>query len=455
MEPVVIKRRFTMPELGIRKSLAETSYQRVGANHHDKEQLLLRQQRFIFGLTYLSYSCIYFARKPFSVIKKNMGDELGLDTATLGMIDTSFLVMYALGQFTLPPYGDKFGARFMLGVCFIVSALCTVGFASTSVPTTFVILWGINGFAQGLNFPLCFNALNSWFHPSSRGMVLGFWTTSQQVGGVLSTAFAGFVAANYGWRPCLYISGYLVAVAGVLLKLFLVNHPKDVGLSVDTSQSPRALTKEPTTEASVSEVLGIPGIKSLGISYLFIKLARYTLMFWLPFYLSKEHGYSTENASYISTMFDIGGILGSLACGYVSDHVLKGNRALAAGPMCVFTGLALLLYPSFADKGVVTNCIFLFIIGFNVAGPDSVLGGASTADACERAKMTHMLTRACGITNGLGSIGSMLQGPISSSVVELYGWNGLFTLLGSLCMIGALCLSSLMINDYKRLRAIT
>ena len=37
----------------------------------------------------------------------------------------------------------------------------------------------------------------------------------------------------------------------------------------------------------------------------------------------------------------------------------------------------------------------------------------------------------------------MLQGPISSTVVGLYGWPGLFKLLGALCVTGALMLAPL------------
>jgi len=37
----------------------------------------------------------------------------------------------------------------------------------------------------------------------------------------------------------------------------------------------------------------------------------------------------------------------------------------------------------------------------------------------------------------------MLQGPISATVVGSHGWPGLFKLLGSLCVTGALMLAPL------------
>ena len=87
-----------------------------------------------------------------------------------------------------------------LQVCFLISAATSLVFAVSSLESTLLFANGINGLVQSVGFPLCVKALIPWFDAESRGMVLGVWTTSQQIGGVLSTSFAGFVAANYGWR---------------------------------------------------------------------------------------------------------------------------------------------------------------------------------------------------------------------------------------------------------------
>ena len=53
----------------------------------------------LFAVTYLSYSALYFARKPVSVVKSTLVKEAGLSLSALGLIDSSMLAMYALGQF--------------------------------------------------------------------------------------------------------------------------------------------------------------------------------------------------------------------------------------------------------------------------------------------------------------------------------------------------------------------
>jgi OPA family glycerol-3-phosphate transporter-like MFS transporter 1/2 len=61
-------------------------------------------------------------------------------------------------------------------------------------------LWGINGFAQGIVFPALMLLLSGYLDKRTRGTVLGLWTTSQQLGGVVATAFVGFVLQHAGWR---------------------------------------------------------------------------------------------------------------------------------------------------------------------------------------------------------------------------------------------------------------
>ena len=187
---------------------------------------------------------------------------------------------------------------------------------------------------------------------------------------------------------------------------------------------------------SYMDVMLIPGLLPCGASYFCIKLVRYTLMFWLPFFLAQEHGFGAAEAAYFSTLFDMGGVIGSLMCGFLSDKVFGGQRILVSGLMSLATGFFCIWYGMLTTDSNLAHALFLFVIGMMIAGPDSVLGGAATQDVCERAGAASELSTACGITNGVGSLGSMLQGPLSAFLVANYGWSGLFVFLGLLCCAG-------------------
>jgi sugar phosphate permease len=51
-------------------------------------------------------------------------------------------------------------------------------------------------------------------------------------------------------------------------------------------------------------------------------------MLWLPFYLQDSLGLEPASAAYVSTMFDIGGGIGSPLCGIVADKLCRTCRLL-------------------------------------------------------------------------------------------------------------------------------
>eukprot|EP00039_Didymoeca_costata_P019677 m.338498 g.338498 ORF g.338498 m.338498 type:complete len:468 (-) comp18445_c0_seq1:312-1715(-) len=397
-------------------------------------------QIMVFCLTYAMYSSMYFSRKPFSVVKGMMAKDLNLTTSDLGNVDTSFLAFYAVGQFTLPQLGERLGARRMLTLIGLTACIASAIFSSTSSVIVFLLFNGLSGYMQSAAFPLCMKALAPWFPARVRGRVLGLWTTCQQIGGVLSTSFAGYVAVTYDWETTFFYSAIPILIMTVALWILLIERPEDIGLTSPAAGSKKTIENEAEQKvASFWEVLNIEGIRPLGASYFCIKLVRYTLMFWLPFYMAQAHGLDAAQAAYMSTLFDIGGIFGSLLCGYLSDTVFPGRRLLVSVGMSIGCALALLSFGVLPGMSGFTLGLMLLLIGIMVAGPDSVLGGASTQDMCERSGTSDTaLSTACGITNGMGSLGSMIQGPLSAFLVDAFGWNGLFIALGCVCIAGAM-----------------
>jgi MFS family permease len=61
-------------------------------------------------------------------------EELSLSPSEMGGMETAFLAAYAVGQFTLTPYGDIYGPRVMLTAIFLI-----VGFVCP-IPPSFLAL---------------------------------------------------------------------------------------------------------------------------------------------------------------------------------------------------------------------------------------------------------------------------------------------------------------------------
>ena len=404
-----------------------------------------RLQTRTLAVMFFTYLSIYFVRKPLSVVKAPMQDALGLSTGAIAGIDSAFLGLYALGQLVLPSLGDRLGAKKMLVVGYALSVVSVASFAFATTPGPLAFAWGVNGVAQSLAYPLHVKVLSPWFSPTQRGTAMGLWATSQQVGGVLSTALAAFLLGVAGWRFAVVGPAALTCVAAVALTRIVVDPPwcKLEAKVVTNGKGADADAKEGVVgdcdwrpPAGMREVLRIPKLAALMASYFFVKIVRYCLIFWLPFYLARECGMGVAAAGYMSCLFDLGGVLGGVATGVVGDKHFPGKRTVLGAYMCAALALAVLFYQSASQMNALVNGLVMTLIGVLVAGPDALLGSSSIADTCEAAGYgAEVLGTASGLVNGAGSVGAVLQGALTAWIASTYGWGALFGTLAVMCVL--------------------
>jgi sugar phosphate permease len=376
----------------------------------------------VFGLTWLSYASYYFCRKNVSITKSALQKQLGFSVHALGAVDTTYLAAYAVGQFTLGYVGDRLGARRLIGLGMLLSAALTAGAGLAASLVPMVVLFGINGFAQASGWPGNVKAMTPWFTREERGSVMGVWSTCYQVGGVAAGAACGWLLDHLGWRSVFFIpAGWVAAVGGAIL---LALPERD------------ATAPEVRGSQARLEILRDPALWSLGFAYFCLKLIRYSLLFWLPYYLEKSLGYGGGRAAYQSLAFEVGGTVGAVGVGLISDRLLGGRRAIAGVAGCVALAGATWLYQGVGREGPVLNFAALALIGVALFGPDALISGAAAQDIGG----TSASGTVAGFINGLGSVGAILQGELTAQVSERWGWDALFKVFMVLSLLAAAAL---------------
>lgn len=174
----------------------------------------------------------------------------------------------------------------------------------------------------------------------------------------------------------------------------------------------------------------------LGANYFCMKMMRYSLIFWLPFYLEKAMGYDKITAGYASTSFEVGGVLGVIAGGFLADRVFGRRRIAAAAVMTAGLAGALWLHSALGNQGIGVTYASMMLIGALLFGPDSIVSGAVSQDLGG----PYAAALACGVINGLGSIGAVCQGYMVDYVSDTYGWEALFSVFLGLAIVGTLAL---------------
>ena len=149
-------------------------------------------------------------------------------------------------------------------------------------------------------------------------------------GGTVSVVFrmfGGSGASSEGastWRDSFAFPAVLAVAAMLAVHQLLVETPEDVGLSLPVAAKKKKKKKK-NNETSVSntsagfwDVVRLPYLLNVGASYFCIKLVRYTMLGWLAVYLREVCGLDVAAAAYLSTLFDVGGAFGAVACGAIA-----------------------------------------------------------------------------------------------------------------------------------------
>ncbi|XP_065871356.1 putative glycerol-3-phosphate transporter 1 isoform X1 [Euphorbia lathyris] len=461
-------------------------------------------QAIVLIVTFLAYTSYHAARKTTSIVKSTLdpqSSELGLSlftwnytnepverskpslklgggwapfdasdgTALLGELDLAFLSVYAMGMYCSGHIGDRMDLRIFLTMGMVGTGIFTclfgVGYwANVHNFYYFLIMQMVAGLFQSTGWPSVVAVVGNWFGKRKRGLIMGIWNAHTSIGNITGSLIAAAML-NYGWGWSFVLPGLLIAFIGLVVFLILPVHPDSVGAERDEDElhSPRK-TGEGVTEpllGSDSELkpsaVGfiqawkIPGVAIFALCLFFSKLVAYTFLYWLPFYISHtaiDGKYlSSSAAGNLSTLFDVGGVVGGILAGHISDRL--GARAITAASFMYCAIPALYFYRSYGQVSLTANIALMLITGMFVNGPYALITTAVSADLGTHSSLkgnSRALATVAAIIDGTGSVGAAI-GPLLTGYISAKSWTAVFTMLMGAALIAGLLLTKLVVAE--------
>ena len=378
----------------------------------DPDALRLWRRR-VFIATWLSYVGYYFCRKPFGFAQSAIKGELDLDATTLGDIGATYSIAYAVGQFVAGALGPRVGARHYLLAGMGLTILLSLSMGVSDSAASFFLLMALNGLAQASGWSANVATMAAWTHRNERGRIMGWWSTNFQVGSLLSGFVLPYVLATMGWRYAFFTGSLVLLAIWVLFLAWQRNRPEDVGLtSVPEDQ-------EPGVDPAIFRWSGIVllNILLIGGFYFFMKIIRYAIWSWVPFFLEQNFGLAGDRAGWVSNIFDLAGIPGVIFAGWASDRFFKSRRAGISLILVLLmtAGTGLLWLAGSTSLPVFVLC--LAIVGFPLIGPDALMTSAGAMDLANR----DAALRVTAVISGLGALGQVLQDVVIGRMYDADG----------------------------------
>ncbi|XP_057422151.1 putative glycerol-3-phosphate transporter 4 [Lotus japonicus] len=435
----------------------------------------------VLFITFIAYVCYHASRKGTGIVKSVLcpvpnrtkihgwspfnGPE---GTSKLGEIDVAFLACYSLGMYVAGHLGDTLDLRLFLTVGMMGSGvfvgLFGMGyFWNVHEFWFFLVMQMVAGLFQATGWPSVVAVIGNWFGKRKRGLIMGVWNAHTSVGNISGSLLAASVL-DYGWGWCFVVLGGVMVFGGVVVYLFLAAYPEDVGFSSINQGDEEAQGGKDGGGGGEGESGGvsrksiglveacmIPGVITFALCLFFAKLVAYTFLYWLPFYLTQtEIGgkyISVKSAGNLSTMFDVGGIVGGILAGHISDRL--NARAITAASFLFAAIPSMFLYRSYGSVSMNANIALMMVTGLLVNGPYALITTAVSADLGTHSSLkgnSRALATVTAIIDGTGSVGAAL-GPLLTGFISTKGWNGVFTMLIVGAFIAGLLLTPLIIAE--------
>ncbi|NXG78553.1 G6PT1 protein, partial [Baryphthengus martii] len=239
-----------------------------------------------------------------------------------GLITSSQSAAYAISKFVSGVLSDQMSARWLFFSGLLMVGLVNVVFSWSSSVMAFAGLWFLNGLAQGLGWPPCGKILRKWFEPSQFGTWWAILSTSMNLAGGLGPIIAALVSLHYDWRVTLSFSGFLCVVVSLVCLVLIKNEPSDVGLPNIDQGAKKGKKGSSSDNSTLTELLLSPYLWVLSTGYLVVFGVKTCCTDWGQLFLIQERGQSMLVGSSYMSALEIGGLVGSIAAGYLSDRAV-------------------------------------------------------------------------------------------------------------------------------------
>jgi sugar phosphate permease len=384
----------------------------------------------------MTYAVFYFARLNFSVALTSISNDLHYSKLTLGLISGVFSICYAFGQFANGQLVDKFGAKRIILMGLVISAIMNALFGYLDLFILFVIVWGVNGYAQSTGWPTSVKIISNWFRSNIRP-VSSLFGSSFLVGSLISLPILGYVIVSYGWRAAFFAPALLLFFTSLIFYFGVRDKPDEF------VKNPKV--DPPRTIFNFRMVLFSKKLVTIASAYMLLQFVRDGFTLWAPSFLFETYKLPLESVNYVAAIIPIGGIVGSV----ISGRLIRTRSLERTTALFIFSlSLVLLVFYNFASYNLQTGITLLFLLGFTLYGPSILLSTVIPMEYEEG----YGVASVAGFIDGIGYIGLIIVEPFVGWIVDIQSWSGALAFWFLSSLIAAVLVGILSWNDLRKNR---
>ncbi|CDW80091.1 sugar phosphate exchanger 3 [Stylonychia lemnae] len=457
----------------------------------------------VYLITYLGYAVIHFQREFWSLSKKYITKESKeLTKDVLSRFDTAQLLTYAIVMYIGGILGDQYNQRIVLTIAYLVLSVAYLlqglaGILDISNQAYFYFVSILIGAFNSLLPPTFIGIMGNWFPKKNRGLIVGFWATCNNFGNIVGIQIAAglMILFDNRWYFLMVTISIVVLIAALIIFLFLIPEPEMAGIQIEEYTQKEAIITSLITDQSIrnsittvsplkleqdikkSQIYGnlsqnnvkvgrinffkawlLPKVFLYSLSFFCTKLAVYSLLLWLPLFLSENLNYQDSEIANLSTILDLGAIVGSMTLGLLSDLTYGKRSPIAMLAVIISITISYVLTYEVLNMATALFFVLMFFLGFFISGLNNVINAACAADLGKQEALQgnqKAISTVTGIIDGSGTLGTAVGQFIIGFTQKSLGWqNGYWLVISIDISLTVIPLVLICIKEFNELKLI-
>jgi len=326
---------------------------------------------------------------------------LHLSLGQIGLLFGAFDLGAMLLFIPIGVLSDRWGERAVLAGGALFTAAATAGAVLTRSFWPLAAVLAVAGLGYGSGQTAGNKVVAQVFRTEGRGTAMGIRQSGLPLGGLLAAVVIPPLATAYGWRAAVGAVAAICAALGALCWVGLRGTPREESVS----------TPRRAFAAGIWEILRTPGVWRVTWVATVLVIAQFCYRDYVALFLVDRFGWSPRVAAGLLIMVNLGGMLGRLAWGAVSD-LRYGGRRVPAFVACVGAGA---VFPLLL-LGLRAPAAWLEVAGIALVGGALLLGWNGLYSTL----VTELAGQARGATAMGVSMTVLYVATISSP--PLFGW---------------------------------
>lgn len=277
---------------------------------------------FLWLVCFFSYADRQALFSIFPLLEK----EMDLTTAQLGLLGSSFAVVYGVGGPFAGYIVDRIRRKTaVIGGLELWSVICALSALSRNL-FQLLVFRAAEGVGECIFYPAALSMISDYHGKRTRSRAMGILQTSVYAGTVGGGYLAGLIAQKHGWRAAIFVFGGLGFVVGLLL-IPILREPARGSADLADGNNQLAAPSAPLVHPSFRAIRSLFKIKSLltliGV-FACANFVAMVLLSWMPMYLYSRFHLSLAIAAFDAAVYpQIASMGGSVFGGYLADKFTR------------------------------------------------------------------------------------------------------------------------------------